>query len=186
MLRAAARLRRLWGPGLRVSQPWRTPPWPPGAGGADFVNAVAVLPRLVPPERALAQLHGIEAAMGRVRRERWGARLIDLDLVAAGRLVRPDAAAQARWRRLDGARRRAVPGGLVLPHPRLGERAFVLLPLAEVAPRWRDPVTGRTARALAAALPLAERLHLAPLGPARPVRRRGPVKPPLANRRLGP
>jgi 2-amino-4-hydroxy-6-hydroxymethyldihydropteridine diphosphokinase len=85
----------------------------------------------------LSRLHAIEARFGRVRGELWAARALDLDLLAHGRLIRVPAAV----------------GDLALPHPRLAERAFVLLPLAEVAPGWCHPVLGRAVGDLIAALP---------------------------------
>ena len=176
---ALARLSRVLGRGLRASRPWVSPAWPPGLGGPDFVNAVATIPARRPPEAVLARLHAVEAAMGRVRRARWGVRPVDLDLVAQGAAVRPDAATQRAWRRLDPARqRREAPGRLILPHPRIEDRAFVLLPLAARAPGWRHPLTGRTVAAMARALPLAARRGLRPLAPPRPARPASLVKRP--------
>ncbi|MEI4485127.1 2-amino-4-hydroxy-6-hydroxymethyldihydropteridine diphosphokinase [Frigidibacter sp. MR17.14] len=151
-----------------VSRFWRSPAWPPGSG-PDYVNAAAVLAPKAAPSAAAARrllevLHAVEADLGRVRGQRWGARVIDLDLVGWGGLVLPDAAEQARWRALPPDRQtEETPQDLMLPHPRLAERGFVLLPLAEVAPGWRDPVSGRTVAEMAAALPAAARAGLTPL-----------------------
>lgn len=161
-------LRRAFGRGLVVSRHWRSPAWPPGSG-ADFVNAVAMLPRMLPPEAVLARLHRIEAQMGRVRAGRWGTRVLDLDLIAVGPRVRPDVATLRRWMALPPARQaREAPDRLLLPHPRMQDRAFVLLPMAELAPRWRHPVTGRSVAGMVRALPMAKRLHAAPLPRAGP------------------
>jgi 2-amino-4-hydroxy-6-hydroxymethyldihydropteridine diphosphokinase len=100
-----------------------------------FVNGVAALATALGPEDLLRALHGVEARFGRRRRARNEARPLDLDLLAYGDLLR------------DG------PAPPVLPHPRLHERAFVLRPLAEVAPRWRHPRLGLAVEALLAALP---------------------------------
>lgn len=96
-----------------------------------FVNGVAQLETELRPDRLLAILHGVENVFGRVRRERNEARVLDLDLLAYDDLVSgPD----------------AVP---VIPHPRLTDRAFVVLPLADIAPDWHHPVTGISAQAYA-------------------------------------
>lgn len=145
-----------------LSRLWRSPAWPPG--GPAYVNAAMRLPVALAPEALLAALHRIEARFGRERVVRWGARTLDLDLLAVGDLVRPDAGTQGFWRALPPERQgREAPVGLVLPHPRLQDRAFVLLPLGEVAPRWRHPLLGLDVAAMAAALPEGTLAGVAPL-----------------------
>lgn len=138
-----------------VSRLYRTPAFPPGAG-PDFINAAVAIETHLPPDGILARLHDIEARLGRRRNRRWEARTMDLDLLACGDLVLPDTATQARWMALSpGAQARVAPDRLILPHPRLHERAFVLLPLADIAPDWRHPVLGRSVGEMLAALPEA-------------------------------
>ncbi|MGB8621982.1 MAG: 2-amino-4-hydroxy-6-hydroxymethyldihydropteridine diphosphokinase [Paracoccaceae bacterium] len=157
-LRAA--LRELDGESVRLvaqSPLYATPCFPPGAG-PDFVNAAAVLETSLGAEALLTHLHGIERRFGRTRRVRWGQRTLDLDLLDFGGQVRPDAAGHVHWRDLPPAKqKRQAPDEIILPHPRLQDRAFVLVPLADVAPDWRHPVTGQTVRQMLAALPEAEK-----------------------------
>lgn len=123
-------------PGLRlagVSHWYETAPLPP-AGQPMYVNGVARLEGDADPAWLLARLHAIEAQAGRRRGVRNAARTLDLDLIDHHGLIRdaPDP---------------------VLPHPRAQDRAFVLIPLADVAPEWRHPRLGRWVADLIAALP---------------------------------
>lgn len=90
-----------------------------------FVNAVALVDTHLPPDGLMRHLHAIERAGGRRRRERWGPRTLDLDLL--------DYHGLRRGRHLN------------LPHPGIPERDFVLAPIAEIAPRWRHPVSRKSA-----------------------------------------
>lgn len=106
----------------------------------DFVNAVARISAAFSPEDLLVQLHRIEAAFGRVRTQRWAERTLDLDLLDFESEVTPGTGSNQ----------------LVLPHPRLGLRAFVLVPLSDVAPSWQHPVSGQNAAEMLRSLPLSE------------------------------
>ena len=151
---------------LRVeksSRLYESPCFPAGAG-PDYVNAASLLSTDVNPQDVLDILHGIEADFGRLREQRWGQRSLDLDLIAYGDAILPDLAGYQHWRDLPQERQKTdAPDQLILPHPRLHERAFVLIPLAEIAPDWVHPVLGRTVAEMAAALPDAEKSALKPL-----------------------
>jgi 2-amino-4-hydroxy-6-hydroxymethyldihydropteridine diphosphokinase len=122
--------------GIRIvarSRWYRTAPVP-AADQPWFVNAVVRVDTALEPSALLAVLHDVERAFGRERGMRNAARILDLDLIDHdGRIVDTPA--------------------LTLPHPRLADRAFVLLPLRDVAPHWCDPRDGRSIDALIAALP---------------------------------
>lgn len=137
-----------------ISRFWQTPAVPAGSG-PDYANAAALIATPLAPDGLLARLHAIEARFGRDRSTgRWSARVLDLDLIALDRLVLPDAATQRGWMSLSADRQMAeTPDRLILPHPRLQDRGFVLAPLAEIAPGWRHPVTGLTVRTMLAGLP---------------------------------
>lgn len=147
-------------PVIRVARWRRSAAYPPGAG-PDFVNGAAELASDRPPKELLAGLHEVERRLGRERRERWGPRVCDLDLIAAGGRVTPDREELARLMAL-GARAADAPApeALVLPHPRMHERAFVLAPLADIAPDWRHPLTGATVVEMLAALPAAAKAEV--------------------------
>lgn len=147
----------------RISRFYRTPCMPAGAG-PDYVNAVAEIETALPALAVLERLHRVEAMFGRVRTVRWGARTLDLDLLDLGGAIHPDRATQDAWRGLPPDQQaRRVPPTLILPHPRLQERAFVLVPLAEIAPDWRHPILARTARDLLDALPEGEKMPISPV-----------------------
>ena len=127
-----------------ASRLYRTPAFPAGAG-PDFVNAVGTLRTSEGPQAVLDALHAIEADFDRERTVRWGQRTLDLDLLAQGDAVCPNVALFDAWRELplDQQTTRA-PDQLILPHPRLQDRAFVLIPMADVAADWVHPVLAKT------------------------------------------
>jgi len=147
---------------LTASRTYLTPAHPPGAG-PQFANAVVRVRTTLSPAELVARLHAIEARFERRRRQRWGPRTLDLDLLDAGGVVLPDAETERFWRTLSDTRHREeTPATLILPHPRLAERGFVLVPLAELAPDWRHPVLGLSAAELLERLPLSAREGIYP------------------------
>ncbi|MEY3332930.1 MAG: 2-amino-4-hydroxy-6-hydroxymethyldihydropteridine diphosphokinase [Cyanobacteriota bacterium] len=90
----------------------------------DYLNGCATLLVEISPQALLENLLTIEQQFGRVRQEHWGPRTLDLDLLLYDDLILHEP-------------------NLQIPHPRMAERAFVLVPLAEIAPNWRDPISKR-------------------------------------------
>jgi len=146
-----------------ASRLYATPCFPPGAG-PDYVNAAALIETDRSPQAVLDLLHRIEADFGRARQQRWGMRTLDLDLVCWGDRVLPDAAGFDHWLSLPPDRQQdAAPEQLILPHPRLQDRAFVLVPMADVAPGWRHPVLGLTVAEMIERLPAEDVAAVTPL-----------------------
>ena len=104
-----------------------------GPAGRSFANAVAIVDSDLAPDELLARLKALERRFGRRPGKRWGPRVLDLDIILWS---------GGAW---------GGPGPIV-PHPAFRGRAFVLAPLAEIAPAWRDPLTGATVRQLLARL----------------------------------
>lgn len=120
---------------IRRSGWFETPP----IGGPDeqgaFLNGAALLWTALAPRQLLAELRRIEEQLGRVRGERWGARVIDLDLLLFDRMV------------IDDAKSETLPE-LIVPHPRMAFRRFVLEPAAAAAPWMVHPTSGWTVQTL--------------------------------------
>ncbi|HWY64807.1 MAG TPA: 2-amino-4-hydroxy-6-hydroxymethyldihydropteridine diphosphokinase [Rhizomicrobium sp.] len=106
---------------LAVSCFYETPAWP-DPGQPAYINAVAAVETTLQPVELLTLLHGVETEFGRLRSAPNAPRSLDLDLLDH-----------------DGT---VMTEGVVLPHPRMSQRSFVLVPLQEIAPDWRHPVTG--------------------------------------------
>jgi 2-amino-4-hydroxy-6-hydroxymethyldihydropteridine diphosphokinase len=118
---------------ILARSPWYRSAPVPASDQPWYVNAVASIATALGPVELLALLHQVEARIGRERRTRNEPRAVDLDILDYDGLVRADAP--------------------MLPHPRMQTRGFVLLPLRDVAPGWRHPVSGAGLAELIAALP---------------------------------
>ena len=116
----------------RCSTILKTPPLGPAAG-REFANAVLLLRTALAPDELLASLKNIERSFGRRKGQRWGPRVLDLDIIL--------------WSEGAWAGR-----GLAIPHPAIATRRFVLDPLASLVPDWRVPPGRKTVRHLAAGL----------------------------------
>ena len=128
---------------LQVSRLYRNPPLGPKEQ-PWYINAVAQVRTRLTAEELLRALRRLETALGRVRGERWGPRIIDLDLLLYdGEVVNT--------------------AELVLPHPEMHQRAFVLVPLAEIAPEAWHPELKKSALQLLAELDPADREALKPI-----------------------
>ncbi len=149
---------------IRVkSRLFRTPAFPSGSG-PDFVNAAFSVETNLDANSILERLHEVENEFGRERKARWSSRTLDLDLIALDDVVLPDRQIQRDWVELPLEQQVVqMPTELILPHPRLQDRAFVLVPLLEVAPDWVHPVTGETVRQMHDALPEKLRQEVQPL-----------------------
>jgi 2-amino-4-hydroxy-6-hydroxymethyldihydropteridine diphosphokinase len=123
---------------VRVSPVIDTPAL--GPGGRGFANAAAIVESALDPPALLALLKRIERDFGRRRGRRWGARVIDLDIILWSGGI---------WPRFP---RKAGPGRLAVPHAAWSQRDFVLRPLVRIAGAWRDPRTGRSVRHMLARL----------------------------------
>lgn len=146
-----------------VSRFYATPCFPAGAG-PDYVNAAALLRTTLAPKDLLSTLHDVEEALGRTRIARWGQRTVDLDLLAFGGEILPDQKAFEHWLKLPiEAQSTRAPEHMILPHPRLQDRAFVLVPMADVAPDWVHPVLQCSTRQMLDDLDADEVAQIKPL-----------------------
>jgi 2-amino-4-hydroxy-6-hydroxymethyldihydropteridine diphosphokinase len=148
---------------VEISRFYRTPAFPAGSG-PDFVNGVVHAETKMNAEELLAVLHDVEAEFGRTRDKRWEARVLDLDLIDFDGQIAPSAEAHEEWRNmpLDQQIDR-TPDQMILPHPRVQNRAFVLVPMRDVAPNWVHPVTKVTLDQMLTQFSAAELAEIQPL-----------------------
>lgn len=160
-LEAALALLESRGVSIESQSPWMSSPaWPEGSG-PDYVNGAVRVVCTLSPSALLAVCHKIETMLGRVRGgRRWASRPCDLDLIACGSTVAPNA---TMWRRIEAAPPETPRDCLLLPHPQMHRRAFVLKPLAEIAPHWRHPILGQTITEMLDVMPKEEVSAVKPL-----------------------
>ncbi len=120
---------------------YQTPPIGGPADQPDYLNAALMLRTSLDPRALLAFCHSLETEEGRKRKEHWGARTLDIDLLFY---------AQQQLKEAD----------IEIPHPRLMERHFVLLPLVALAPDYHHPQTGMSMQELLNRLPSAENIRM--------------------------
>lgn len=146
-----------------ISRFFSTPCFPVGAG-PDYVNAVVRVRTNLDAGEMLSALHVLEKNYSRMRDQRWGGRTLDLDLLSVDGRVHPSRQAFDEWHLLplDEQMKRA-PDHLILPHPRIQDRGFVLVPFCDVLPDWLHPVFQLTAAQLCAKLPGEHTADVSPL-----------------------
>ena len=143
-----------------LSRFYKTPAFPAGSG-PDFANVAIEILFKEESDSLLEIFHSIEKEMGRKREKRWGERTVDIDLISFDTMVFPDVAVQTSWVNLPLAEQmQKTPDRLIVPHPRMQDRAFVLGPLMDIAPDWCHPVTGQTVRQMFEALPEMDKATL--------------------------
>jgi 2-amino-4-hydroxy-6-hydroxymethyldihydropteridine diphosphokinase len=142
-LAAAVRALEVAGFTIVRRSPWYESAPIPASDQPWFVNGVVEIGSDLAPEALLQSLHRVETAFGRLRSEPNAPRTLDLDLLDYAGIIRTG----------------DIPP--ILPHPRLSDRAFALLPLRDIAPDWRHPVSGIAIGALIAALPPGQQIRKA-------------------------
>ena len=138
---------------LSISRFYETPAYPKGSG-PNFINCLVKAKANCSSKEILQKLHQIEEKFERQRVSRWSARTLDLDLLAVKGEVLPSRKIFLKWVDLPlSEQKKKIPSELVLPHPRIQDRAFVLLPLLDIEPNWTHPVLNKTVLQLYAELP---------------------------------
>ncbi|WP_425039853.1 2-amino-4-hydroxy-6-hydroxymethyldihydropteridine diphosphokinase [Primorskyibacter sp. S187A] len=146
-----------------VSRFFQTPCFPRDAG-PDYVNAALTLQWNASADAILGLLHDVEASFARQRIMRWGQRTLDLDLIALGDEILPSRDIHDHWRSLSPElQAKEAPDRLILPHPRVQDRAFVLGPLRDIAPAWQHPIFGLSIAEMYETLSEQDKNSLTPL-----------------------
>lgn len=129
---------------IKISKFYETPAFPPGSG-PNFINCVISGNTSLLPNELLNQLHLIEEDFGRTRIKRWGQRTLDIDLIDFDNIIFPNNTYVNEWLNMPlDMQKVKIPEQLILPHPRIQDRPFVLIPLIDVAPYWKHPLLNET------------------------------------------
>jgi 2-amino-4-hydroxy-6-hydroxymethyldihydropteridine diphosphokinase len=148
---------------IKTSPFYKTPAFPVGSG-PDFVNGVIMVKTDLSAVGVLALLHEVETEFGRTRDRRWEARILDLDLIDFASCVTPNEQVHRTWREMPLKKQKScAPDQLILPHPRVQDRLFVLVPLRDVEPDWVHPVTGVSIQDILAGFSKAELMQICPI-----------------------
>jgi len=138
---------------VSLSRFYQTPAYPEG-NGPNFINSVVKAEANYSSEKMLQKLHEIEAKFERQRVSRWSSRTLDLDLLARKGQLLPSKRIFQEWYDLPLLEQKEkIPNELILPHPRIQDRAFVLLPLLDIEPNWKHPILNKTVLQLYEDLP---------------------------------
>ena len=128
---------------VKVSSFWESKSYP-NKNQPNFINAVSEVQSILNPHQTLCSLKKIEIILGRKVNSRWGSRVLDLDILASGSLILPNLRIFNRWLKMPLQHQiQNQPNQLILPHPRIQDRLFVLKPLSEIDPKWIHPVLNK-------------------------------------------
>ena len=145
---------------ISLSRLYETPAFPEGSG-PNFINSAVKVEANYSPNEILQKLHEIEQKFDRKRASRWSARTLDLDLLAFEGHVLPSRKIFQKWFDLPiSEQKQKIPHELVLPHPRMQDRAFVLFPLLDIEPKWTHPTLKKTVLQLYEELPNKEKKNI--------------------------
>ena len=129
---------------IKVSSFWESRSYP-DKSQPNFINAVTEVHSELNPYQILHELKNIEKKMGRKNKTRWENRVLDLDILCAGSIILPNINVFNEWMKMPLQKQtEKQPNELILPHPRIQDRLFVLKPLNEIDPDWIHPILNKT------------------------------------------
>ena len=133
---------------IKESSFWESKSYP-DKDQPNFINAVCKVYSELEPKYILSQLKCIEKMLGRKFNKRWGNRVLDLDLLSFGFDILPNKVIFNKWYKMPLKQQLSCqPNELILPHPRIQDRLFVLIPMNEVAPEWIHPILNKSPKEL--------------------------------------